>query len=484
MNNVLSFESHIDVENIEKINKDFSKAECQVMYVDANRNNSFITKETVEKNIGTIYNIPVIAEVLYKEGEDKDFGTHGGRLIIDSNGMRIEQTTVPYGVVPESCNPRWVKKEDKEYLVCDIYLWTERYDDLEILLSDEEKQRPQSMEITIKNSFVDEDGYEVIEDFSFSALTILGTDVEPCFEDARVKMYERDKFKEEYEKLFNLYNATKFESINIDNKEEKGGEIMSKKNVVKEDNKKNEKKFELSYRDKMDILHATLGVEYSSKDDWVWIVDFTNEHVDYQIETLTEEKYQTNIYRATYSLNEEEKTAVVDFENKEEMIMELITQAEKDEIESNKQMAMDNLNEKINSLESDLGEFKIENDELNSKNEDLKVELEKEKKFRIDINEKERKEKIDIMINSFENTLSNNPEFNVIKDKAHEMELNEIENACYVLIGKANFSKKKTTKDDKKAYTSLGLEIEDSDEESIADKIEKEYSSKKKIIKK
>jgi hypothetical protein len=76
MDNVLKFNASIQTDTFEYINKDFSKAECKVMYVGANRNNSFISKESVDKNLNTIYNIPVVAETLYKEDE-KDFGTHG-----------------------------------------------------------------------------------------------------------------------------------------------------------------------------------------------------------------------------------------------------------------------------------------------------------------------------------------------------------------------------------------------------------------------
>jgi hypothetical protein len=581
MSEVLKFESQIDVSNLEKLNDEFSKAECKVMYVGANRNMSYITKESVENALGTIYNIPVIAEVLYKEGEDKDFGTHGGRLVIDSNGARIEQTTVPYGVVPESCNPRWVEEGDKEYLVCDVFLWTGRYDDLEILLNDEEKQRPQSMEIMIGSSYIDDDEYEVIEDFSFSALTILGADVEPCFEDARVKMYERDIFKEEYEKLFNLYNkinkeggenlvddnkkfvseedlmsepplkvdkskdalsmnewgdvdkselvknvmkAENFKSIADDVymlleegweegtegackypvmelKEDtlvynryglasalayakgedetsvvsKVEEIMDKLDINEEEEedgenmtKENEGNFELSYKDKMDILYGELEKEGS----YVWIFDFTDTKVDYEIDSYSEENgYEQKMYRAPYELNVETKEVTIDFENQEELFVEIITKAEKEEIESNRKMALDNLKEEIKELKADLDEHTKENEKLQS-------ELDKEKQFRLDFEEAKRKEKIDGLIDSFEEVLGDEPEFSAIKDKAYEMKYDEIENACYILIGKANFSKKKSKKDDKKAYTSLNLDNKDFDKENIADKIEQEYKNK------
>jgi len=300
MNNTLKFNASIQSDTLEYVNKDFSKAECKVMYVGANRNNSYISKESVNKNLETIFNVPVVAETIYKEDDDKDFGTHGGRIIMDSNGIKYEETTVPYGVVPESANPRWVDDGDKEYLVCDILLWTGRYEDLEILLDDEEKSRPQSMEIKIDSSFIDEDGYEVIEDFDFSALTILGSDVEPCFEDAKVKMYELDDFKALYNEMIEAYSKISMKGgKDLDETTKKDMSKPSPDEEIIEDfdkdegeedmTKEKEEKFELSYKDKWDILYNALSTD---EDSYVWVLDFTNSYVDYEIDTFENDTYE------------------------------------------------------------------------------------------------------------------------------------------------------------------------------------------------
>jgi len=480
MNNTLKFNASIQSDTLEYVNKDFSKAECKVMYVGANRNNSYISKESVNKNLETIFNVPVVAETIYKEDDDKDFGTHGGRIIMDSNGIKYEETTVPYGVVPESANPRWVDDGDKEYLVCDILLWTGRYEDLEILLDDEEKSRPQSMEIKIDSSFIDEDGYEVIEDFDFSALTILGSDVEPCFEDAKVKMYELDDFKALYNEMIEAYSKISMKGgKDLDETTKKDMSKPSPDEEIIEDfdkdegeedmTKEKEEKFELSYKDKWDILYNALSTD---EDSYVWVLDFTNSYVDYEIDTFENDTYEYKLYRASYELNEETKEVNIDFENQEELFRELVTKSEKETIESNRQMALDTLNEKIDKLEEQVEDFTTKNDELKS-------ELEKEKSFRLEIEEEERKEKIENVLKSFEKLLSKNPEFAALKDKAFDLELDEIEKECYILIGKENFEKNGgKLKDDTKVYTKKNYDLEGSsdDEEDINKKIIKDYT--------
>lgn len=487
MGDIAKFSASINPNTLEYINDDFSKAECKVMYTGANRNNSFISKETVDNNLNTIFNVPVVAEVLYKEDdEDKDFGTHGGRLIMDSNGIRYEETTIPYGVVPESANPRWVEDGEKEYLVCDVLLWTGRYEDLDILLDDDNKSRPQSMEIKIGSSFVDDDGYEVIEDFNFSALTILGSDVEPCFEDARVQMYELDEFKALYNEMLEKYKMFTKGGESLDKEKDV---VVTEEDFEKDDELKNdeidenkkEEEFELSYRDKMEILFKALPEKVDTEEMYksYYILDFTDTYVDYEIDIYSNQGYENELYRANYTINENNE-AIIDFENQEELVRTLITKSEKEELENSRQMALDKLNDKIETLNADLEEFMTENENLKTEKSELEDKLEKEKEFRLEIEKQERIEKVDKMLDSFEKLLSNNPEFSALKDRAYDLELDELEKQCYIIVGKDSFEKSGSkTKNEKKAYTQKNYTIDDNledNEEDIVIKIKKDYT--------
>lgn len=193
--------------NYEMVNDTVSKVKISIMYGGKNRNGSYMSKETIESAIPTLYGAPVIGEY---EGEN--FGGHGGKIVIDSNGIEFIETTKPWGFIdasPEYANVRWEEVEDENgnkmnYLVADAYLWRKRYPELDIVF---EKGANQSMEIDLNDyAWSDElDAWE-IKDFSFSALCILGysenkdENVEPCFESASVKAYSLDKdtFKAEF----------------------------------------------------------------------------------------------------------------------------------------------------------------------------------------------------------------------------------------------------------------------------------------------
>ena len=150
----------------------------------------------------------------------EEYGDHGEEeLVIDDKGIRFVKSTVPYGFVATDAKVWWQNFVDKdgverEYLLTEGYLWTGRYPDCKRII---EKGNHQSMELD-RDSLVgewskisgewskfenDEHEYFIISDAVFSALCILGEDVEPCFEGANITkkggiMYslDRDEFKE------------------------------------------------------------------------------------------------------------------------------------------------------------------------------------------------------------------------------------------------------------------------------------------------
>lgn len=194
------------ISDVQKINPLFSKCTIRVMYKDGNRNGSYISQDSIIKAIPTIYNIPIVGEFIEKR---EDFGGHGGKIEITDEGINFIQTTKPYGVVPESAELYWEKVIENDgttnvYLIAKgCYLWTGRYEEA---LSVIENGKGQSMEIEINNgSFAVKDGKKIfnIEDFTFSALCILGDGIEPCFESSSIVAYalDKDKFKQEFTQM-------------------------------------------------------------------------------------------------------------------------------------------------------------------------------------------------------------------------------------------------------------------------------------------
>ena len=217
MNRSIPKGSHLEFVNIQPLNPLISKCEIKVLYTGKNRNRSFISKEVATKMANSLPGTPIVGQYFYQTG---DFGDHGEEeLVIDDKGLRFIKSTVPYGFVATDAKVWWQNFVDKdgverEYLLTEGYLWTGRYPDCKRII---EKGNHQSMELD-RDSLVgewskisgewskfenDEHEYFIISDAVFSALCILGEDVEPCFEGANITkkggiMYslDRDEFKE------------------------------------------------------------------------------------------------------------------------------------------------------------------------------------------------------------------------------------------------------------------------------------------------
>jgi hypothetical protein len=219
MNKTVQFNAAI--QEISKINPLFSKANIRVLYTGANRNNTFIAKDTVDRALPSIYNIPIIGEFIE---QIDDFGGHGGKVEISDQGIKFIQTTKAYGVVPESANIYWqpIAEADgivREYLIVEgAYLWTGRYPETNTILDD---PKGQSMEIEVLNGHVDDKNLVVIDDMVFSALCILGDNVEPCFESANINAYsfKKDEFKQEFVTMMKELKASLNEDVENNGKE-------------------------------------------------------------------------------------------------------------------------------------------------------------------------------------------------------------------------------------------------------------------------
>ena len=178
------------------INPLMSACEIKVLYVGANRNRSYITKDVATDMAKTLRGAPIVG--YYKE-EKEDFRDHGREVIIDDEGIKFNCKTVPYGFVAPDAKVWFQEFEDtnefgevilREYLMTTGYLWTGQF--AECKLAVESDGKPQSMELdeeTLQGKWeTNARGMDffIINDAIFSKLCILGDDVEPCFEGASV----------------------------------------------------------------------------------------------------------------------------------------------------------------------------------------------------------------------------------------------------------------------------------------------------------
>ena len=178
------------------INPLMSKCEIKVFYLGANRNRSYISRETADEMAKTLRGTPIVAAWVDK---NEDFGDHGHVMHIEDGEITFSCKTVPYGFVPPEA-PVWYQnfmdtdefgnQVERTYLMTTGYLWTGQFEELTKVI---EEGQPQSMELdekTLDGHWAENSNlgveFFIINDATFSKLCILGDNVEPCFEGSAV----------------------------------------------------------------------------------------------------------------------------------------------------------------------------------------------------------------------------------------------------------------------------------------------------------
>ena len=192
------------ISNLVEKNSSFDSGVLRVAYTGKNRNNSFISKETYECCIQSIYNCPIVCNY---DRETDTIGSHDIELVsTDDGGMKIVNITQPVGVIPESAKYWWEEIEDNsgvhEYLCVDALIWKrqEAYRKIK-----DDGITDESMEISIKEGEM-VDGMYVIKRFEFTAFCLLGT-AEPCFESASLEMFSCDGFKQQLAEMMQEFKG-------------------------------------------------------------------------------------------------------------------------------------------------------------------------------------------------------------------------------------------------------------------------------------
>ena len=162
----------------------FAPANILIGYCGDNRNYSNISDEVYMN--ARIKNIPVVANFI---SDKNDFGGHDVKIIHTEDGIDFYAATVPFGLVPESAK-QWFTEEmvDGEMKKCywtECLLWKRQYGFEKIAQT---KRINHSMEISASEYTERDDGIIQIDKMDFEALCLLGSDVEPCFENSRLEL--------------------------------------------------------------------------------------------------------------------------------------------------------------------------------------------------------------------------------------------------------------------------------------------------------
>lgn len=186
------------VDNIRSVNHSFDTCVIRVCYTGRNRKNSSISEAAIRRAIPSLYNCPVVCRY---DPETDTIGGHDMAIKNDGGHLRLVNKTEPVGVIPESA-PVWFEDDADDngtmhtYLCTTAILWKrqEAYRKIK-----EEGIVDQSMEIKVSDEEVGNDGVVYINDFQFTALTLIG--VEPVFEGARATVYSMEDYRKDLNEM-------------------------------------------------------------------------------------------------------------------------------------------------------------------------------------------------------------------------------------------------------------------------------------------
>ena len=158
----------------------FIDVSIDVMHTGANLNKTSFTKDAINKAVPTIRNTPILGYVVDElDEEDKDFKGHEHELRITDKDVKYVYAGQAYGVIPESCNPRWIVKDDgtgieREYLRVDGLIWTKFSDPVDIFTRDGTKNHSVEL-IDMACGPADKNGNVPVGSFKFDGCCILST---------------------------------------------------------------------------------------------------------------------------------------------------------------------------------------------------------------------------------------------------------------------------------------------------------------------
>lgn len=239
MSEVLNLTYASSLTDLCEVNSSFDTGVLMIAYPGENQNHTFISKQSIEDAIKTIYNCPVVCNY---DRETETIGSHDVEVVksIDG-GVRVVNITQPIGVIPESSNVFWktITEEDgteHEYICAEVLVWKrqEAYKKIK-----EDGITAQSMEINVKSGKREEDNLYHIYSFEFTAFALLGSAM-PCFESASLTFSKEDFKNQLSEMMLELKESLKKDNpsnedcnIHPQNFSMEGGEkVLDKKELI------------------------------------------------------------------------------------------------------------------------------------------------------------------------------------------------------------------------------------------------------------
>lgn len=188
--NKLQFTTMATFSNFEStLNPSFHKARLRIMALDSvARNGVKFTHDGTVKALPTLKNVPLVTQYDYNT---KNLKSH--EFEDDGNAL-----TYGIGVIAESCQ-QWIEEvevegEVKEYLCSEVLLWKRQKREYDFIKR--HKDLNVSMEVMMNNPKKVKDGSVEVNNFYFTAVTVLGVGVNPAFGEANLVFAKDDTYEQ------------------------------------------------------------------------------------------------------------------------------------------------------------------------------------------------------------------------------------------------------------------------------------------------
>lgn len=447
----------------------FIKCRARVCHDGISPKNYILDLDTMERAKNSIYNIPILAHVIEDEEGNLKFGSHDMTIVEDQmheGEYRCFYEEQPIGVVPETCNYQIEEYKNRNYACVDFYIWKD-YSNYAQDIIEELKTVNLSMEINIKSyQYNQKDNAITILDYEYLAITLLGNDVKTGMADAQATMTSFSLSEETQNKMLTMMQELKnlLAFCNTENDKEGGKETMentekfenSEETIVNtetngvseqiptdtsaevntleaEGTEASQEKFENSIEnngeaeivEKFDTYTVKFQLSFEcvrnkvakklrkceereDEDSWVWITALYNDCVIYTVNG-EDDKFYKRDYTETNGEITLAETAI-------EVFPEFLTAEEQTTLSVVKQ-ELENARQELATLK----EYKDKYDLISAE------------KFKADKEE---------VFTRFEPLLKSNEEFEALKADETLTNIQDIENACFTILGKksANFA--------------------------------------------
>ena len=459
----------------------YIKMRLRVCHDGVNPNKSAFVVSDMENAKDSIENIPILANVIFDEDGNPQFGGHDMTLEpskVNEGEYKVIYQEVPIGLVPETCNHEIKEFNGKNYVFVDAYVWKDYSNYAQDIIERDEEVKL-SMEI-----FVDGYSYNAkekifnITDYRYQGITFLNKDSGTGMENALATtgIFEENTKKrfilmmEELKETLSNYDINKteeggskvdekiiallseykvnqeelpfnIEEMQFDEIEEKLKELYVNNNSEEDNNEPEKfiKSFELSHSEIRYALYNLLSPVETEDNEWYFIDQVYDDRFEY------ENWEGTKIYRQGYKKEED----VVSFVGERiELFQERLTKEEKEVL-----------------------------DKMRSNYSILEQEIEGLREFKQTKLNEDRKEAEDALFEQFDIQLKDVPEYEELKETASQFEIKDLEKECYVILGmkSANFSAKpkNKNKNDKVRLDFSKVEVKTNDVDEFIEKYSK-----------